>query len=651
MSEKTVRSLQMLTWKHAVGVVVWIGAVVLFATTSNAYYAGLGASVGILALLGLGMILVTGYAGQFSLAVGAFYGIGAYGSTILTVKFGWYGLLALVVAAVVAAAVGFALARPLFRLRGHFLAMATLALTEVFYLLVNNSSYTGGSTGMGGLRPLDVFGFTFASSQSHMILNWLIVGVVLWGALMLRRGREGRALLAIRGHEAAAASAGINIASSKARVFTASAVISAIAGSLYAHQMLYVNPPPFGLATAIDVLMIAVLGGMRSPWGAIIGAIVLELLNQWIESALPGLLGSGAVGAGQQLVVGLLLVVILIARPDGVAGALGSLFAFLRRSIDQRRHPSPTPGSLVESVDESDSGSTDMASLRRAEDADGAERTPGDLVLEATGLSKRFGGVNAVSEVSLQLRAGEVLAVIGPNGAGKSTLVNMLSGNLAPTAGSVRLGGQDTTELKAFQVARHGLSRTFQTPCLFEGMDVEATVKVGAHLRGSVGMLRSSVPTIGALNEERRLALETADVLERLGLAELASRDAKALSLGQQKQVEIARALVSRPKVILLDEPCAGLNKQEKTSLMQLLRALGREGLAVLVIEHDMEFVMASADRVQVLNFGATLRVGSPEEVQNDQGVIDAYLGVSHENEPVTTTTMTVVKKKVWWKR
>ncbi|MDQ0615163.1 ABC-type branched-subunit amino acid transport system ATPase component/ABC-type branched-subunit amino acid transport system permease subunit [Microbacterium sp. W4I4] len=651
MSETTERSLHMLTWKHAVGIVAWIAVVVLFATTSNAYYAGLGASVGILALLGLGMILVTGYAGQFSLAVGAFYGIGAYGSTILTVKFGWYGLLALVVAAAIASAIGFALARPLFRLRGHFLAMATLALTEVFFLLVNNSSYTGGSTGMGGLRPLDVLGFAFTSSQSHMILNWLVVGAVLWGALMLRKGREGRALLAIRGHEAAAASAGINIASSKARVFTASAVISAIGGSLYAHQMLYINPPPFGLEIAIEVLMIAVLGGMRSPWGAIIGAIVLEFLNQAIEAILPGLLGSGAVGAGQQLVVGLLLVVILVVRPDGVVGALGALFTVLRRVIDQRHHPDAASDRVPENAEESDGSSTDMAALRRAEDADAPEREPGDVVLEATGLVKRFGGVKAVSEVSLQLHAGEVLAVIGPNGAGKSTLVNLLSGNLSPTAGRVHLGGEDTTDLKAFQVARHGLSRTFQTPCLFEGMDVEATVKVGAHLRGSVGMLRSSVPTIGALKEERQLAAETTEVLARLGLAELAHRDAKALSLGQQKQVEIARALVSHPKALLLDEPCAGLNKQEKASLMQLLRALGREGLAVLVIEHDMEFVMASADRVQVLNFGATLRVGTPEEVQSDQAVIDAYLGVSHENEPVTTTTMAVVQKKAWWKR
>ncbi|MFS0865749.1 ATP-binding cassette domain-containing protein [Microbacterium sp. 179-B 1A2 NHS] len=638
MSESTPRIRPVLTWKHAAAAVVWIVVVVVFASTTNGYYAGLGASVGILALLGLGMVLVTGYAGQFSLAVGAFYGIGAYGSTLLTVEFGWYGLLALVVAALVAATIGFLLARPLFRLRGHFLAMATLALTEVFYLLVNNSEDVGGSTGMGGIRPLDLFGFAFTTSQSHMILNWVIVGVVLWGALMLRNGREGRALLAIRGHEAAAAAAGINIASSKARIFTASAVISAVGGSLYAHQVMYVNPPPFGLATAIDVLMIAVLGGMRSPWGAIVGAIVLEALQLLIEAVLPGILGSAAVGAGQQLVVGLLLVVILVVRPDGVVGAITSLF----RTISSRRRgdgpaSAPEPEAVV--------SSTDMAALRRAEVSEPA-RVFGDTVLTARDLVKRFGGVKAVNKVTLDIRAGEVLAVIGPNGAGKSTLVNLLSGNLTPTSGSVRLGETDTTNLRAYQVARHGLARTFQTPCLFEGMDVEATVKVGAHLRGSVGMLRSSIPSIGSVAEERRLAEETTAVLERLGLAHLAHRDAKALSLGQQKQVEIARALVSRPRVLLLDEPCAGLNKQEKASLMRLLRDLGREGLAVLVIEHDMEFVMASADRVHVLNFGATLRVGSPEQVQGDQAVIDAYLGVSHENEPTTTTNVTVAPNK-----
>lgn len=629
MSDTTPRLVRLVTWRHLVGAAVWIAAIVVVASVANSYVTGLAASVGILALLGLGMVLVTGYAGQFSLAVGAFYGIGAYGSALLTTKFGWYGLLALVAAAAAAAALGFVLARPLFRLRGHFLAMATLALTEVFFMSVNNAGFTGGSTGLGGIRPLNMFGLTLSTPDSHMILNWLLVGVVVWGALMLRRGREGRALLAIRGHEAAAASAGINVASTKARIFTASAVISAVGGSLYAHQMMYINPPPFGLEGAIDVLMIAVLGGMRSPWGAVMGAVVLELLKQGIESGLPSIIGTGGVGAGQQLVIGLLLVIILVVQPNGLAGAVSALVSFLQRLRrgGSNRPAAPPRGGFE---DRAATTTTDMIALRHLADADGRPLR-GEVVLEAKGLIKRFGGVTAVDNVDLTIHAGEVLAVIGPNGAGKSTLVNLLSGNIRPTSGSVKITGSDSTRLKAFQVARLGLARTFQTPCLFEQMDVEATVLVGAHLRGKVGMLRSTVPTLGALREERVLAGEARNELERLGLEHLANFDAKSLSLGQQKQVEIARALIAKPKVLLLDEPCAGLNKAEKAALMTLLRALGREGLAVLVIEHDMEFVMSSADRVHVLNFGATLAEGEPENIQSNQAVIDAYLGTSDD--------------------
>ncbi len=637
MSNAITRAKRPLTWKHAAGIVAWIAVVFVFAFSTNGYYSSLGASVGLYAMLGLGMVLVTGYAGQFSLAVGAFYGIGAYATTLLTVNFGWLGLLGLAAGALLAGIVGWVLARPLFRLRGHFLAMATLALTEIFYLSVNNAQFTGGSTGLGGIRPLDIFGLTLKTGASHVLLNWLTVGAILWGMLMLRNGREGRALLAIRGNEAAAAASGINIASSKARVFTASAVISALAGSFYAHQMLYVNPPPFGLAVAIQVLMIAVLGGMRSPWGAVVGAVVLELLNQAIEAVLPGLLGSGAVGAGQQLLVGLLLVLILVLRPDGLVGVMTELVRWIakRRRGESEQAAEPSADDHMQKLA---AATTDMVELRRLQDALG-RAVRGERVLHAERLVKRFGGVTAVDDVSLDLNAGEVLAVIGPNGAGKSTLVNLLSGNLPPTSGAVSIGGTDVTKLRAHEVAKHGLARTFQTPALFEEMDVAATVMVGSHLRGSVGMLRSSLPTLGSVKEERELAHSAEKELARLGLDHLAGRDAKSLSLGQQKMVEIARALVAQPAVLLLDEPCAGLNKAEKAALMQLIRQLGRENLAVLVIEHDMEFVMSVADRVQVLSFGATLRIGTPEEVQNDQAVIDAYLGVTHEEEPVTGAT------------
>lgn len=612
-----------LKWSHGAAALMWVVVVAAAGLGLSDYWQGIGASVGLMALLALGMILVTGYAGQFSLAVGAFYGIGAYGSSLLTMNFGWLGILAIIVSAALAAGAAYVLGRPIFRLRGHFLAMGTLALSEVFFLLVNNLEITGGSSGLP-LSALDVFGFELFDTGQHFILNWLIVGLVLWGCLRLAVGREGRALKAIRGHEAAAASAGINIAASKTRVFVASAVISSLAGSLYAHQVMYVNPPPFGVATAIDVLVIAVLGGMRSPWGAVIGAVVLEFLHQSIEGVLTQLLGSAAVGAGQTLVLGALLVIILILRPDGIVGVAASIARKFKRKA-------ATPDSAAEAGQEE---YVTMAQARAADD-DVREReghAPGEVVLQARGLVKRFGGVTAVDHISLDIHAGEVLAVIGPNGAGKSTLVNLLSGNLLPTSGRVSILDYEVTGKPAHLVAQHGLSRSFQTPCLFEGMDVLSTVKVGAHLRGEIGMLRSSVPTPGALREERELDRLAHEVLDRLGLAAFAAEDAKNLSLGQQKKIEIARALVANPKVLLLDEPCAGLNKAEKKSLLVLLRQLGREGIAVLVIEHDMEFVMASADRVHVVNFGATLTIGSPAEVQGDQAVIDAYLGVPSDS-------------------
>lgn len=610
-------------WAGPLGPVAWTIAVLALGFTLSDYIAGVGATVGIMALLALGMVLVTGYAGQFSLAVGAFYGIGAYASALLTANFGVSGLLAIIVGATLAAMVAYALGRPIFRLRGHFLAMATLALTEGFFLLVNSFSFTGASSGLA-VEPLNFFGRELVNTNEFFILNWVLVGLVVWGCLKLSKGREGRALKAIRGHEAAAASAGIDIASSKTRIFTASAIVSSIGGSLYAHQVMYVNPPPFGASTAIDVLVIAVLGGLRTPWGAVVGAIGLEVLNQFIEATLPSLLGSAAVGAGQTLFLGLLLVIILVARPDGIAGAVGAL----ARRLHQRKSPPPL---LTEPEDED--GATSMSELRRRHDSEHTAAQRADLVpvLEARHVIKKFGGVTAVHDISLTIGAGEVLAVIGPNGAGKSTLVNLLSGNLPVTGGSVILDGEDVTGMPAFKVARHGLARTFQTPCLFEDMDVAATVKVGAHLRGKVGMVRSALPTPGAVKEEHRLDEEAGIILRRLGLAHLAHLDAKNLSMGQQKRIEIARALAGQPKVILLDEPCAGLNKAEKKTLMRLLRQLAAEGLGVLVIEHDMEFVMASADRVHVINFGETLSEGSPSEVQADPAVIAAYLGVARE--------------------
>ena len=623
--------------RAALGVVVWVALMAVFPSVTGPYYTGLAATIGIMALLAIGLVLVTGYAGQFSLASAAFYGLGAYGSALLTVKAGLPAMLALAVSALVSTALAYAIGRPIFRLRGHFLAMGTLALTEIFYLLFNNLDITGGSSGFGGIQPLTVLGRSFDTLERQFWMVWLVVGAALWGTLRIGHSREGRALRALRGHEAAAAACGVNVAWSKTRVFAGSAFLGSIAGSLYAHQLLYVNPPPFGVMTSIDVLAIVVLGGLAGPWGAVIGAVVLEAIRQVIDSTLPQLFGAGSVGAGESLALGLVLVLILVLRPDGITGALGALAAQVRRRRANARGVStggPRPDELVRPAAPPDGSVATTFAAERPRPSD-------EVVLSSSGLTKIFGGVHAVEDVDITLYRQEILAVIGPNGAGKSTLMNLLSGNLAPTRGSVSLRGHDVTGHPAFQVAGLGLARTFQTPSLFHGMNARANVLVGAHLRGNVGLMRSAVPTRAALREEAQLGDEIDAVMRQLGLEQLAGREATQLSLGQQKLLEVARAVAQRPQVLLLDEPGAGLNRMEKLALSQTLLDLRAGGMSLLLIEHDMEFVMRLADRVHVIDFGKTLRVGTPDVVQNDPQVLKAYLGVegSADDKEVSDAT------------
>lgn len=614
--------------------VVWLVVVLVSPPFLGPYYVGVAATVGITALLAMGISLITGLAGQFSLAQAAFFGVGAYGSGLLTVRLGWPPLVALAASAAVAVGSAYLLGRPIFRLRGHFLAMGTLALAEIFYLVVGTLPATGASSGFGGIVPLSVLGFEFSGVDQQYFLVWLLVGLCLWGLLRMRSAREGRALRAVRGHETAAAACGIDVGWSKTRAFAGSAFLGSIAGSVYAHQLLYVNPPPFSPLKSIDILAVAVLGGLATPWGAVVGAISYQVLQQVVSDALPGLLGEGAVGAGETLVVGALLVIVLILRSDGIVGALAAVTNRVVSAVHDRRQPSAAaaqaatvPGSGAVNECAANDGAVDAGATGSGVAGPGEKS-----VLEARALTRRYGGVHALDGVDLQLREHEILAVIGPNGAGKSTLVNVLTGVTPPSSGQVLVGGSDRTGSAPHTMSRAGIARTFQTPTLFEGLTVLQNVQVGAHVLGSVGMVRSAVQTPAALHEERDLAARAHGALERIGLAHLADRSAVDLSLGQQKLVEVARALAAHPTVLLMDEPGAGLNRVEKQRLAETIRQMRRDGIAIVVIEHDMEFVMSLADRVHVLEFGQTLKVGSPAEVQRDPEVVRAYLGAAPES-------------------
>jgi ABC-type branched-subunit amino acid transport system ATPase component len=319
--------------------------------------------------------------------------------------------------------------------------------------------------------------------------------------------------------------------------------------------------------------------------------------------------------------------------PGGVVGGLrqlrarvgawrggGSAHAVAASAVEPARVPAPR--TQVERAAEP----APPSAARSAHDAPKAR-------LEVTGLTKRFGGVTAVDNVDLVLHDAQILAVIGPNGAGKSTMINLLSGVLPSTSGRIVFDGKDVTRAPAYQIAGMGLARTFQTPVMFEGMTVLETVLVGTYTVGHAGILRAALPTPGALGEERRLRQIAEHALRRCGLAHLRDREATKLSLGHQKIVEIARGLASQPSVLLLDEPAAGLNRAEKQELSRLLRGLRGEGIALILVEHDMELVMGLADRVHVLVFGKTVRVGTPAEVRADPEVIRAYLGVDDQAE------------------
>lgn len=565
--------------------------------------------IGIGALVALGLVLLTGIGGTTSFGQAAFVGIAAYGTAWLTTTQGlspWLGLaFALALTGLAALAIG-ALT---LRLGGHFLSLSTIAWGLSIALLFGNMDALGRHTGLANIPALQLAGWSLVSPQAIYYLIWALVGAACLFCRNVLQSRPGRAIRGLRGGATLLASVGADAFRVRLTLFVMAALLAGLAGWLYAHMNRFVSPSPFDVRASIEYLLMAVAGGLGQLSGAIVGSAIVLILKNGLQDVLP-LLASQR-GAQLEGVAFAVLFIVLLHRARG--GLMGFVSRWLRKAAKTPSASAPrggvdaTPAKPVEPLP------------RRALPGAGAP------VLAVRDAVKRFGGLVAVNHVSFEVRGREIVGLIGPNGAGKSTMFDLVTGTAPMSAGRVEFLGQDVTGQAQQRIARLGMARTFQHVKLRPHMSLLDNVALGAHARTRAGVLRAGLRL--ERREEAQILAEAQHQLERIGLADRADELAGSLPLGTQRILEIARALAADPVLLVLDEPAAGLRRKEKQALGELLRKLRAEGVTILIVEHDMDFVMKLVDRLVVMTFGSKLCEGAPAAVRADPQVQAAYLG------------------------
>jgi len=552
--------------------------------------------IGIYSLVAIGLALLTGVGGIVSFGQAAFVGVAAYATAWASALNGHSPWLGLMFGVVLTCAVAAALGVVTLRLQGHFLSLSTVAWGLAIGFLFGNIEGLGRFNGISSIPPISFGPFALVSSAQIYFLIWGIVAAVLFLGYNLLDSRLGRAMRALRGGNTLVESLGINAFQIKLVTFVLAAFLASLSGWLYAHMSRFISPGPFDAGMGIEYLMMSMVGGAGSLLGGVVGAAVVTLLKNSVQHYLP-LHAKGASGQREIVAFSPLFILFLQWARQGIV-------PFVARYLPKMQRERPQPASPLP---------------RRA------QPTPGELLLKVDGAERRFGGLVAVNNVSFEVRSGEIFAVIGPNGAGKSTMFNCLTGALRVNKGEIVFAGRPITHDAQSRIAKAGIARTFQHVKLRPRISVLENVMLGTYARTRTGLFAGAF----RLNqrEEASVRYEAMVQLERVGLGEKPYELAGNLPLGNQRILEIARALAADPTLLVLDEPAAGLRRQEKLRLAELLRTLRSDHLTILIVEHDMEFVMSLVDRIVVLDFGSKLCEGAPAAIRSDERVQEAYLG------------------------
>jgi branched-chain amino acid transport system permease protein len=486
------------------------------------------------------------------------------------------------------------------RLDGHFLPLSTIAWGLSIALLFGNMEALGSHTGISNIAAISLFGVSLADARAVYVLIWVLVGAAALFCHNVLQSRPGRAIRSLRGGGILLASVGADAFRVRLTLFVLAAVLAGIAGWLYAHANRFVSPSPFDVRASIEYLLMTVAGGMGHLAGAVVGAAVVLVMKNTVQDVLPLLTARG--GQFEAVVFALLFIVLLHHARGGV---MGLVVRWMRARFPARKPAAPA--AVAEPLARRTFGSS------------------GEVLLAVRHAVKRFGGLVAVNDVSFDVRAGEIVGLIGPNGAGKSTLFDLITGTAPMTSGTVEFLGRDISGMAQRRVALRGMARTFQHVKLRPQMSLLDNVALGAHGRTRSGLLAAGLRL--DRREEEKIFDEARRQLERIGLADRGHELAGSLPLGTQRLLEIARALAADPVLLVLDEPAAGLRRKEKRALGDLLQKLRAEGVTILIVEHDMDFVMKLVDRLVVMDFGSKLVEGVPAAVRADPAVQAAYLG------------------------